>query len=221
MDFAVQRANMVESQVRPSDISDRRVVRAMSAVPRERFAGPSTRSLAYMDEALRVADGRFLLAPRVLAKMIQLAEIGDKAIVLDIGVATGYSAAVLAHIAETVVAIEQDGALAAAATETLAALSIDNVAVLEGPHSAGMASEGPYDAILLQGSVPEIPRGLLDQLKDGGRVVAIVADGNGGPGGFGRVVVRQRVGTGWDLRPGFDAGGPPLPGFERKRSFVL
>ena len=215
-DFALQRLNMVESQVRPSDVTDRRILRAMREVPRERFAPAATRQLAYMDEALRIADGRYLLAPRVLAKMVQLAELEAGAIVLDIGGGTGYSAAVLARIAQTVVALEQDAALAQLATAAFADLAIDNVAVVTGPHGVGMAAEGPFDAILLNGRVDEVPRGLLDQLKDGGRLIAIH-----GSGPHGRVVVHQRQGMAFDQRPAFDAGTPLLPGFERAAAFVF
>ena len=215
-DTALQRLNMVESQVRPSDVTDRRIIRAMRAVPRERFAPAASRSLAYMDEALRVADRRWLLAPRILAQMLQQARIEADAVVLDIGCATGYSAAILARLAQTVVALEQDATLAGLATSVFAELGVDNVAVVTGPHAQGVPTEGPFDAILLEGRVADVPRGLLDQLKDGGRLVAVE-----GSGPLGRIVVHQRRGMAFDQRPILDAAAPPLPGFERQPVFVL
>ena len=215
-DYAVQRTNMVESQVRPSDMTDRRVIRAMLALPRERFVPADRQSIAYMDEQVRVAPGRALLAPRVLAKMLQAAEIGDNAVVLDVGCATGYSSAVIARFTQTVVALEQDTGLARTATETLAGLGIDNVAVVTGDLAAGVAAEGPFDAILVNGAIAEIPRGLLDQLKDGGRLIAIRSEG-----ALSRAVVHRRRGMAFDASLAFDANGPMLPGFERRAAFVF
>ena len=133
-----QRINMVESQVRPSDITDRRIIRAMLEVPREAFVPPALHELAYMDEAVPVTrrvDGRAtraLLAPRTFAKLVQLAEIEPDAVVLDVGCATGYSTAVLARLAKSVVALEVDDALAARAAETLRQLRVANAMVLRG-----------------------------------------------------------------------------------------
>jgi protein-L-isoaspartate(D-aspartate) O-methyltransferase len=222
IDSKQQRINMVESQVRPSDITDRRIIRAMLEVPREAFVPRFVKALAYMDEAVPAIEpaagrpGRFLLAPRTFAKLVQLAEIGPDAVVLDIGCATGYSTAVLARLAKAVVAVEVDGALVARAGQTLRELDVNNAVVIEGALEKGAASHGPFDAILLNGAVPLIPPELLEQLKDGGRLVAVIADG-----AFGRAQVRQRTGRLFDSRPAFDAGAEPLPGFSRQSEFVL
>ena len=217
-----QRTNMVESQVRPSDVTDRRIIRAMLEVPRERFVPASLQALAYMDETVPAIEGaggrpgRFLLAPRIFAKLVQLAEIGPDAVVLDVGCATGYSTAILGRLAKAVVAVEVDAALAARATQTLRQLGVNNAVVIEGALEGGAPSHAPFDAILLNGAVPRMPQELLEQLKDGGRLVAVIADG-----AFGRAQVWRRTGKVFDPRPVFDAGAQPLPGFSRQVEFVF
>lgn len=221
IDFAMQRKNMVESQVRPSDVTDRRIVRAMLEVPREAFVPAALKSVAYMDDAVRVsadagAGARSMMAPRTLAKLLQLAAFEPTDVVLTIGCANGYASALIARIVQTVVALESDTVLAAAALETLASLSADNVAVVTGPLVEGYAAEGPYDAIVIEGAVAEPPRGLLDQLKDGGRLVAVVDQGP-----VGKAMLWRRLGDGFDSNAAFDASAPPLPGFERRHVFAL
>jgi protein-L-isoaspartate(D-aspartate) O-methyltransferase len=222
IDSKQQRINMVESQVRPSDVTDRRIVRAMLEVPREAFVPAALHALAYMDEPLplvRRADGRAqraLLAPRTFAKLLQLAEIEPECTVLDVGCATGYSTAVLARLAKSVIAVESDAGLAARAAEALRQLHVENAIVLRGALDAGAPSHAPFDAILLEGSVPVAPPGLLAQLKDGGRLVGVLAEGT-----FGRGQVWLRTGKAFDARPAFDAGAEPLPGFQRAAEFSL
>lgn len=221
IDAATQRLNMVESQVRPSDVTDRRIIRAMLDVPREAFVPTSLKPLAYMDDMLTLVKpasgtaGRAMMAPRALAKLLQLGEIGAGSVVLDVGCATGYSSAVVAKIAQTVVALESDAALAETAGQTLESLGFDNVAVVTGSLDAGYASEGPYDVIVVAGAVSVMPPALLDQLKDGGRLVAVTA---GLPG---RGTVWRRIGRHFDRREVFDAAAPAMPGFEARREFVF
>jgi protein-L-isoaspartate(D-aspartate) O-methyltransferase len=219
--FALQRKNMVENQVRPSDVTDRRIPRIMLEIPREQFVPPSARDLAYMEEHICITGSadrypRYLVAPRVLAKLIQHLELGERDRVLDVGCGTGYSSAILAKIAQTVVGLESDPELADQATRTLAAVGIGNVAVVTGPLAAGFPNQGPYDGILLNGAVPQVPKGLLEQLKDGGRLVGVVSDST-----FGQSTQWHRNGAAFDARPIFDAGAPRLPGFERKPQFVF
>ena len=220
VDAATQRMNMVESQVLTSDVTDRRILRAMRELPRERFVPAPMTALAYMDEAVPVtpagAERRWLLAPRVLAKLLQLADIGDDNHVLDVGGATGYSAGVLAGIGKTVVALESDIKLAEQARTNLAALGLGNASVAVGELTAGWPEKAPYDAIVLQGAAATVPEALFDQLKDGGRLVAILIEG-----GLGKATIWRRLGRSVDAWGAFDAAAPVLPGFERAPVFVL
>jgi protein-L-isoaspartate(D-aspartate) O-methyltransferase len=213
---ALQRLNMVESQVRPSDVTDRRIIRAMGSIARETFVPGPQQSIAYADEALTVAPCRKLLAPRLFARLAQLTKLPDHGVVLDIGCATGYSTAVWSVIAKRVVGVEADATLAAAARASLAAAGATNATIVNGPHPVGLAMDGPYDAILLNGTVPDVPRSLLDQLKDGGVLVAVIADGPAG-----KAVAFHRTGTKFDRREAFDAGAAVLPGFEQADEFVF
>ena len=220
--FEMQRKNMVESQVRPSDVTDRRVIAAMLDIPREAFAAPDTRALAYMDQDLPVGavargrNRRGLVATRTLARMMQHLEVepGDR--VLEIGTATGYGAAVLARIATSVVALESDAALAAQAQSVLTELAAANVTVVTGPLDAGWPGEAPYASILISGAVTEMPAGVLDQLQDGGRLVAIRLQN-----GLGRLTQWRRIGTRFADRVIGEASGRVLPGFERVSGFVF
>lgn len=219
IDFAVQRLNMVESQVRPSDVTDRRLPRAMQALPREAFVPDAQKSVCYRDNHVQVGGTTrrgVLLEPRTLAKLVQELSIEPDASVLDIGGATGYSAAVLASLAKSVVAVESDQDLAARAKGALAAAKVGNVTVVIAALTAGAADKGPYDAIFINGAIETMPAGLLDQLKDRGRLVAVVLEG-----GVGKATLWQRSGKTFDRRSLFDASAPQLPGFERKSEFVF
>ncbi len=222
MDFALARLNMVESQVRPSSVTDRGVIGAMSEIPREHFVPKSLKTLAYMDGDLALppeagADRRFLLAPRSLARLIQLATVEPDDSVLDVGCATGYSTAMLARLAQTVVGVECNPGMAHGAAETLRGLGVLNAIVVEGPLHAGRKDRGPYDAIVLNGAVPKPPSALLDQLKERGRLVAIVTD----PSGASSAHLYVRHGLRVSDSREFDVGALWLPGFERARAFVL
>ncbi|MBN9276888.1 MAG: protein-L-isoaspartate O-methyltransferase [Hyphomicrobium sp.] len=220
IDHATQRLNMVESQVRPSDVTDRRITRAMREIPRENFVPGPLKSIAYADEHLKVADTgstqRYILAPRLLAKLVQLLEIEPDGLVLDIGPATGYSTALLARLAQTVVSLEEDARLAERAQEALSERGVDNAVIIAGVMRNGASDEGPYDGILINGAVAEVPAALLDQLKDGGRCVAVSVEN-----GVGRATVWRRHGMSYDRRPAFDANAPYLPGFEPAAGFVF
>ena len=220
IDHATQRLNMVESQVRPSDVTDRRITRAMRDIPREEFVPGPLKSIAYADEHLRVSDTgnrqRYILAPRLLAKLIQLLSIEPDGLVLDIGPATGYSTALLARLGQTVIALEEDPRLAERAQATLTTLGIDNAVVITGPMRSGAPDEGPYDVILLNGAVAAVPPALLDQLKDGGLLAAVSVDN-----GVGRATLWVRHGMAFDRRAAFDANAPYLPSFEPEVGFTF
>lgn len=216
MDYAAARHNMVENQIRPNRVTDPVVLEAMSEIPREAFVPAEFDAISYVDEALALGQGRYLMEPLVLARLLQAAEVRPSDVVLEIGCGSGYGAAVLARLANTVVAVESDPALAASATETLAGLGIDIVAVVEGPLVDGYPKQAPYDVIVLGGSVSDIPPVISDQLAEGGRLVAVI-DG----GGVGRGVLMSRTGGALSRRDIFDAGTPALPGFAPASAFVF
>ena len=216
-DYGTQRLNMVESQIRPSDVTDRRLMRAMLDLPRERFVPEWGRAVAYADEDVPVSrsPARTLLAPRILAKLIQAAEIQMEDRILDLGCATGYSTAVLSRLATEVVGVEEDIALVTAAREALKSLGIANVRIEQGSHSKGRAADGPYDVIFVNGGIPDVPDELKAQLKEGGRLVCIQM----GAGQFGTAQVHTKRGASVGVRVIFDAGAPKLAGFDRAAEF--
>ena len=218
-DFAAARLNMVESQVRVNAVTDERLIAAMAAVPRERFVPISRQGIAYMDEDIRISDGkapRFLMEPRVSAKLAQLAAITADELVLDIGCGTGYSTAVLSRLAGTVVALESDEDLAAQAGATLSDLGVDNAVVVAGALPDGYAKQAPYDVIFINGMVSSIPETLQSQLRENGRLVAVAGDGVSG-----RARLYMRAGDAFSGRDAFDANIRFLPGFEPVESFVF
>ncbi len=221
-DASMQRLNMVESQVRPSDVTDRRLIRAMGQVPRELYVPDALKPVAYMDSPLPLqADAagrpmRQLLPPRTFAKLVNAADIPANGVVLDAACGMGYSTAVLAHIARRVIGVEPDAALADTARAILNTAGVTNAVIHTGPIAAGKPAESPYDVILINGAVPEVPRSLLDQLKDGGRLVVII-----GHAAAGKAVVWSRSGATYDCREVFDATAALLPGFELTRKFAL
>lgn len=214
-DFAAARRMMVDGQVRTADVTDLRLLAAMDDVPRERFVPADKAGLSYLDLDLPAGEGgRCLLKPMVLAKLIQLAEISETDRVLDVGCASGYSSAVLAELAGSVVALEEDRSLALAAERTLAGRS--NVEVVNGALSAGWAAGGPYDAIVMQGATEVVPDALLRQLKDGGRLVCIL-----GAAPQRKAMLYRNSDGDMSGRSMFDAAAPVLPGFQRTPSFVF
>jgi protein-L-isoaspartate(D-aspartate) O-methyltransferase len=226
IDFATARRTMVESQLRPTKVTDPRLLAAMGELPRELFLPPSRQPLAYMDAAVEVwpaTDGalpRYLLAPVVLARLIQLASVEAADSVLDIGCATGYSTAVLSRLASSVTAVEVEPELVAAASANLAALGIGNATVVEGALTEGAPDAAPFDVIFINGSIVDVPTGLPAQLKDGGRLVAIVAGGEGRPGQpKASLFVTVEGETSGVFH--FDANAKPLPGFAQAVCFTL
>ncbi|MEN6543142.1 protein-L-isoaspartate O-methyltransferase [Parvibaculum sp.] len=219
-DFAAARINMVENQVRCNAVTDARLIAAMSAVPREQFVPAERRGVAYMDEDVRLDEGqgagRYLMQPRAFAKLAQLADVQETDHVLDIGAGTGYSSAVLARLAKSVVALEVDEALAAAASANLAEAGASNVTVVTGGLGDGYAKAGPYDVIFLSGATPAAPENLLSQLKDGGRLVVVTGQG---PAAHARIFIRAHGAV--SSRVAFDAKVHALPGFEVAESFVF
>jgi protein-L-isoaspartate(D-aspartate) O-methyltransferase len=226
IDYEQQRLTMVESQLRPNQVTDRALLAAMGALPRERFVPIASRPFAYMDDGVEVwpaidgAPARYVLAPVLLARLIQLAGIGPDDRVLDIGCATGYSTAVLALLAGSVIGLEAEPELADAARHALHELArvypLDNAGIVTGPLNEGYRAGAPYDVILLNGSVPRLPDSLVPQLKEGGRCVSVVA---GNAAGKAYLFVKAD-GTVSGV-PHFDAGAKPLPGFTPMPCFTF
>ncbi len=214
--FAKARRNMVDSQILPNRVTDENVVDAMSAMPREVFLPTARQALAYADETVLIEDGRHLMQPMVLARLLDIAEIGPKDVAMAVGCATGYGVAVLARLVDTVIAVESDASMRAKAERNLAQLGIDNVAVVDGKLPEGYPKDAPYDLIYLDGAVPEVPESIANQLSDGGRLVCVVMQ-PGKP--VGRGVIVTRFGNAISVREVFDAVEPLLPGFEKETAF--
>lgn len=206
----------MDTQVRPSDVTKFPIIDAMLRVPRERFVPDEKREAAYVGENLDLGGGRVVLEPRTLAKMLEAADIQPDELVLDVGAGQGYSAAVIARLAEAVIALEENRALAAEAERALAEEGVDNAAVVEGVLAEGAAQHGPYDVIMIEGAVEHMPEALTAQLKDGGRIVAIFAEG-----ALGVVRVGYVIDGNVSWRFAFNASAPVLPGFEASRAFVF
>lgn len=215
-DFTAARLNMVDSQVRPNGITDRRIIAAIERIPRELFVPESRRAVAYMDEdvPLEPADRsngpRALIEVMAFARMLQHAAIRPDDKVLVAGAGTGYGAAVIAELAQRIVALECDPGLAEAARSNLAGLA--GTAVVEGPLAAGVLGEQPFDVILAEGRVEDVPQAWLDQLADGGRLVAVVGEAE-----MAQARVHTRSGAAIAVRPVFDASVASLPGLRKKK----
>jgi protein-L-isoaspartate(D-aspartate) O-methyltransferase len=216
-DYAAARLNMVESQIRPNRVTDPRVVGAMLELPRERFVPETLRGIAYVDEDVPLGSGRYLMEPMVLARLIQTARIEASDTVLEVGSGTGYGAAVMAQMAARVVALESDAALARQAQAALAALGVGNVEVVTGSLNQGYARSAPYNVIVFGGAVQHIPSTIIDQLAEGGRLVAAVT----APGEPGRATLITKVAGALSRRVVFDAGSRMLPGFELEAGFAF
>lgn len=215
-DFAAARRAMVDNQVRPADVTSYALVDAMLWAPRERFVPKARRDVAYAEADIELAPGRVMSLPRTIAKMLEAAAIDPRDLVLDLAPGTGYSTALIAHMAEAVVAIEPDEELARQAQALLVELEVDNAVVTRGDAAEGDPAHGPYDVIFVNGGVQRVPDTLIEQLKEGGRLIAIFQDGP-----VGKCRVLTRAGRGISRRFVFDADAPVLPGFERPAEFAF
>lgn len=215
-DFATRRTMMVDTQVRPSDVTKYPIIAAMLSVPREAFVPAQMREAAYAGEHVTLGGGRVVLDPRTLAKLLDALDIQGTETVLDIGCGLGYSSAIIARMAEAVVAVEEDEALATEAQRALSAQGVDNAAVNHGKLAAGAPKAGPYDVIVLQGAAEVISDSLVSQLKEGGRIGALFMEGN-----LGVARVGYKIDGRITWRQVFNASAPVLPGFEMRKAFAL
>jgi protein-L-isoaspartate(D-aspartate) O-methyltransferase len=214
-DPAIPRAHMVDSQVRPNQVSDSRVIAAMRTLPREAFAPAGAR--VYADADIDLGGGRFLLAPLVIGRLTQLVLAGNPAKILVIAAGAGYGAAILAASGATVTALEDESGLDTGAMAKYA----PDVTLVAGPLAEGFAAGGPYDAILIEGAVAEIPPGLATQLTPGGRLVTILAEKESGPARLGQMVIAQSRGQGFAVVKVFDCTARLLPAFKPAPVFVF
>jgi len=213
-DFATARHNMVESQIKPNRVTDPLVIDALAGLPREEFVPDGLQGVAYVDEALDVGGGRYLMEAMILARLLQTAMVESDDMALVVGCGSGYEAAALSRLAGTVVALESDKTVAEHANQVLLGQGIDTVAVVEGDLAGGYPSQQPYDVIFINGSVAEIPAALTAQLAEGGRLVGIV-----GSGPFGKATLVTKYDGVVSSRQVFDAGTPALPGLDATKVF--
>ena len=217
MNYSAARTNMVECQLRPNRVTDDALLAAMGSLPRERFLPESLRSVAYADKTLPVASDRCIMEPQVLGRLVQAAAPLPGDVALVVGCAVGYAAAVLSRLVETVFMVESDAALAGAATVLLAELALDNVVVVESALTDGLGDQGPFDLVLVNGGVAELPEKLIKQIAEGGRLVAVLE----GAEGVGRATLLRRGTAGVSRRTLFDASVPVLDDFRKKAGFVF
>lgn len=216
--YAKARRNMVDSQILPNRVTDERVIAAFEELPREQFLPTSRAGLAYADESILVEDDRYLMQPMILARLLEILEVRETDVALCIGSASGFAVAALAHLVDTVVAVESNDSMREKAESTLSELGIDNIAIVDGQLSEGHPSQAPFDIILIDGAVNEVPTALAEQLADGGRLAAVEM-----PSGqtMGRGVIVTRFGKVINKREVFDASEPLLPGFEKEVEFAF
>jgi protein-L-isoaspartate(D-aspartate) O-methyltransferase len=216
MDYAKARTAMVESQIRPADVTDQTVVGALRSLPREAFAPPALQSVAYADAELDVGQGRYLLRPRHLAKLLQALEprAGERA--LELAGGTGYGAAVLQACGLKALVLEPLPELVPMARTGLEASGQGEVGVVSTSLVSGWAESAPYDVIVLNGAAEFVPDAWLSQLAEGGRLGVIVRNG---PAGSARIYRKERGLV--SFRAVFDAAPPVLPELTTPRSFVF
>lgn len=214
--YSARRVMMVDTQVRPQDVTKFPIIEAMLAVPREVYVPADKREAAYVGENIALGRDRVLVEARTLAKMLDALDIQPSEVVLDLGCGLGYSSAVIARLAEAVVAVEEDDDLASQAQRVLAAEGVDNAAVVAGPLAQGCAKCGPFDVITIQGGVQEVPAALVAQLKDGGRIGALFMDG-----AVGAVKIGHKTGDKLVWRFAFNAAAPVIAGFASRHEFAL
>ena len=205
---------MVDTQVRPSDVTKFPIIDAMLSIPREEFVPARLREAAYVGENLEIGQGRTLLEPRTFAKMVDALDVQPHHVALDLGCGLGYSTAVLASLCEFVVAVEDDPERTAEAQTLLSNHGIDNAAVMEGALPEGAAKSGPYDIIIVEGAVEEVPDALLEQLREGGRIGCIFAEA-----ALGVVRIGYKIDGVVNWRFSFNAGAPVLQGFRKAAAF--
>lgn len=215
-DYTARRTTMVDTQVRPSDVTKFPIIDAMLRVPREAFVPDDRREAAYAGNNVDLGGGRVVLEARTLAKLLEGLDIQPDELALDVGCGLGYSGAVLSRLSQAVVCLEENAEMAADAERILGENGADNAVVIDGPLDKGAAKHGPYDVIIIEGGVEQIPETLLSQLKDGGRIGAIFMEG-----GVGICRIGHKFDGQISWRFSFNASAPILVGFGKKAEFAL
>ncbi len=217
VDFTQARQNMVDCQLRTNKIVDESIINAFSVVPRELFVEPRFQAIAYTDKDISVGFDRYLISPMVYGKLLQSLNTHPDEVALDVGCATGYSSAVLAHLVMTVVALEPEKELGIKANDNFRSLAIDNAVLVEGALDAGYSTQGPYDIITVAAGLPFIPKPLIDQLAEGGRLCTVIISDKG----LGNAVLLTKSNGIISERILFDAIISSMPGFEFEQGFVF
>lgn len=215
-DYTARRTMMVDTQVRPSDVTKFPIIDAMLSVPREAYVPDGLREAAYVGENLEIGGGRVMLEPRTLAKLLEVLDVQPSHVALDVACGLGYSTAVLARLCDFVVAVEDDEGRAQDAQSSLSEHGVDNAAVMTGPLCDGSEKSGPYDIIIVQGGVEQVPSSLTDQLNEGGRIACVFLEG-----ALGVVRVGHKIDGALNWRFAFNASAPVLTGFEKPAVFAL
>jgi protein-L-isoaspartate(D-aspartate) O-methyltransferase len=213
-DYTQRRITMVDTQVRPSDVTKFPILDAMLSVPRELYVPTAAQDLAYVGGPIALSDTRQLMEPRTIAKLLDALDLGPTDMVLELAPGLGYTTALLAYLVEAVVALEEDEDMARDAEATLNSAGVDNAAVITGPVAEGSAKHAPFDAIVAFAGVETMPEAILDQVKEGGRIGAVFMDG-----ALGEARVGLKSGGKISWRMAFNATAPVLPGFARAPSF--
>ena len=220
IDFLQAREKMVDCQIRTSDVTNHELLTAFLSVPREEFVADSHKALAYIDEDIPLTElggeNRFVTEPAQLSRLLQAAAINPEDIVLVVGTGSGYSTAVISLLASSVVSVEENKDLAEFATEKLNELGFNNVAVVNSNHSSGLEKEAPYDVIYIDGAVEQVPGGLLEQLADNGKLIAVEGTGNSA---VARIFVMENGLI--SKRSLMNCAIKPIPGFEAEEGFVF
>ncbi len=214
VDYAAARKAMVDGQIRPSDVTYYPILKALLNVPRESYVPREMRAVAYMDQPIDLGEGREILAPRTLGRMLEAINIQPNELVLVIGAEFGYATAIIAQLAEAVVAVEENATMVETATATLAEQSVDNAMVVNAPLSEGAAKPGPYDSIVVLGAVETLPVSIASQLKTGGKIVAIHHDDK-----HQQISVAVKSDSGLNWNAAYNASALTLPGFEFVKEF--
>ena len=214
MEFKLARKNMVDCQLKPNKIKDNEVINAFLNVPREMFVKKNHIKHAYLDDNLSLGNGRFLLNPVILSRLIQALELKKNETILNIASGSGYGVVILSYLAGTVLGIENDKNLLEKSLELLLNLDVNNAAIIKGDIKEGFVKQAPYDAILIEGAVEKVPEIILTQLSDKGRLVTVQSNESG----YGKAILIEKFNNNFITNILFDAYVPILSGFRPNKT---